>query len=38
MDRDNLGKLRLIPDMTRILEWSESEMLRRHRMWLRPIR
>ena len=38
VDRDNLGKLRLIPDTTPRLECRESERLRRHRMWLRPIR
>ena len=38
MDRDTLGKLRLIPDNISSLEWRMCETLRRCRMWLRPIR
>ena len=37
-DRNNLGKLRLIPDGASSLEWRESEKRKRRRMWLRPIR
>ena len=38
VDEDTLGKLRLILDTALRLECRELETLRRHRMWLRPIR
>jgi hypothetical protein len=38
MDGTNLGKLRLMSDTAPTLERGEPKTLRRHRMWLRPIR
>ena len=38
VETDNLGKLRLTRHTAPTLECRELETLRRHRMWLRPIR